>query len=174
MRFDRRQELQAADLVNHGDEEEIANILFRLADERFSRRIARAVVRVRPVRDTSHLAQIVAKAVPRRGHRRIHPATRTFQALRMAVNDELRELAALLELAPGLLAPGGRFVVVSFHSGEDRMVKRSFRRHAAAGIYKLLTRRPARPSEEETRRNPPSRSARLRAACRSRLELGAK
>ena len=173
MRFDRRQELRAADLVNHGDQEEIANILFRLADERFSRRIARAIVRARPVRDTSHLAQIAATAVPYRGHRRIHPATRTFQALRMAVNDELPELEALLELAPGLLAPGGRFVVVSFHSGEDRMVKRSFRRHAAAGIYKILTRRPARPSAEEIRRNPPSRSARLRAACRTRRELGA-
>ena len=174
MRFDRRQELRAADLVNHGDQEDIANILFRLADERFSRRIARAIVRARPLRDTSHLAQIVTTAVPRRGHRRIHPATRTFQALRMAVNDELPELAALLELAPGVLAPGGRFVVVSFHSGEDRMVKRSFRRHAAAGTYKILTRRPARPSAEEISRNPPSRSARMRAACRTRREPGAK
>lgn len=171
MRFDRRQELRAADLVNHGDEEEIAGMLFRLADERFSRRIARAVVRARPVRDTSHLADIVAAAVPRRRRRRIHPATRTFQALRMAVNDELGELAALLELAPGLLAPGARFVVVSFHSGEDRMVKRSFRHHAASGVYSLLTRRPVRPSVDEVRRNPPSRSARLRAACRTGRQL---
>ncbi len=171
MRFDRSQELRAADLVNRGGERELANLLFRLADERFSRRIARAVMRARPVRDTTHLAQIVAAAVPRRGHRRIHAATRTFQALRMAVNDELGALGALLELAPGLLAPGGRFVVVSFHSGEDRMVKHSFRRHAAAGIYKLLTRRVVRPSADEVKRNPPSRSARLRAACRTGQEF---
>lgn len=174
MRFDRRQELRAADLVNRGGEAELANLLFRLADERFSRRIAGAVMRARPVRNTTHLARIVAAAVPRRARRRIHPATRTFQALRMAVNDEVGELAALLELAPGLLAPGGRFVVVSFHSGEDRMVKHSFRRHAADGIYKLLTRRVVRPSADEVERNPPSRSARLRAACRTRREVPSK
>lgn len=167
MRFDTSQELRAEEFVNRGGEGELANLLYRLADERFSRRIASAVVRARPVRDTAHLAAIATSAVPRRARRRIHPATRTFQALRMAVNDELGELAALLEAAPGLLAPGGRFVVVSFHSGEDRMVKHAFRRQAAAGIYKVLTRRVVRPSATEIDRNPSSRSARLRAVCRT-------
>ncbi len=167
MRFDRRQELRAADLVNRGGERELANLLFELADERFSRRIARAVVRSRPVRHTGHLAQIVAGAVPRKAHGRIHPATRTFQALRMAVNDERGELATLLDVAPRLLGCGGRFVVISFHSGEDRMVKHSFRQQASDGTYELLTRRVIRPSQEEVVRNPPSRSARLRALCRT-------
>ena len=157
MRFDRSQELRADDFVNRGGEAELAGLLYRLA----------AVMRARPVRDTAHLAAIAAAAVPRRARGRIHPATRTFQALRMAVNDELGELAALLEAAPGLLAPGGRFVVVSFHSGEDRMVKHAFRRQAAAGIYQLLTRRVVRPSATEIDRNPSSRSARLRAVCRT-------
>ncbi len=168
MRYDRRQQLRAADLVNRGSEREFAKLLFELADERFSRRIARAVVRARPVRHTGHLADIVARAVPRKAHGRIHPATRTFQALRMAVNNELGELAALLDTAPQLLAEGGRFVVVCFHSGDDRIVKHSFREQAAAGTFEILTRRAVRPSEEEVVRNPPSRSARLRAVCRTR------
>ena len=168
MRFDRRQEMQATDLVNRGSERDLANLLFELADEHFSRRIARAIFRARPVRDTKRLADIVSDAVPRGARRGIHPATRTFQALRMAVNNELGELGALLAAAPGLLEPGGRFVVMSFHSGEDRMVKHSFRRLAAAGTYKLLTRRVVRPSADEVSRNPPSRSARLRAVCRTR------
>ncbi|MDE0123294.1 MAG: 16S rRNA (cytosine(1402)-N(4))-methyltransferase RsmH [Bryobacterales bacterium] len=168
MRFDRRQELCAWDLVNRGSERELADLLYRLADERFSRRIARAVVRARPVRDTRHLAEIAAGAVPRGARRRIHPATRTFQALRMAVNDEIRELRALLDAAPGLLAPGGRFVVISFHSGEDRLVKHSFRRLAAAGTHRVLTRRVVRPPAAEVARNRASRSARLRAVCRAR------
>lgn len=171
MRFDRSQELRADDLVNRGGETDLANLLYRLADEHFSRRIARAIVRSRPIRDTLHLADTVASAVPRRGHGRIHPATKTFQALRMAVNDEQGELARLLEQAPCLLAPGGRFVVLSFHSGEDRAVKLSFRRHASSGVYTLLTRRPVRPSAEEVVRNPPSRSARLRAVCRTRRRV---
>ena len=168
MRFDRRQDSRAADIVNRSGERELADLLFRLADERLSRRIARAIVRARPVPDTRRLAEIVAGAVPRGTGRGIHPATRTFQALRMAVNDELAELGALLAVAPELLAPGGRFVVISFHSGEDRLVKRSFRGLAAAGTYKLLTRRVVRPSADEVNRNPPSRSARLRAVCRMR------
>lgn len=171
MRFDCSQELRADDLVNHGSETDLANLLYRLADERFSRRIARAVVRARPIRDTVHLADTVASATPHRGRSRIHPATKTFQALRMAVNDEQGELGRLLEQAPGLLAPGGRFVVLSFHSGEDRAVKQSFRRHASSGVYTLLTRRPVRPSDEEVVRNPPSRSARLRAVCRTRRRV---
>lgn len=172
MRFDCSQELRADDLVNHRGETDLANLLYRLADERFSRRIARAIVRSRPIRDTSHLADTVASAIPHRGRSsRIHPATKTFQALRMAVNDEQGELGRLLEQAPGMLAPGGRFVVLSFHSGEDRAVKQSFRRHASSGVYTLLTRRPVRPSDEEVIRNPPSRSARLRAVCRTRRRV---
>lgn len=171
MRFDPSQELRAEDLVNRGGETDLANLLYRLADERFSRRIARAIVRSRPIRDTLHLADTVASAIPRRGHGRIHPATKTFQALRMAVNDEQGELARLLEQAPCLLAPGGRFVVLSFHSGEDRAVKLSFRRHASSGVYTLLTRRPVRPSAAEVVRNPPSRSACLRAVCRTRRRV---
>lgn len=171
MRFDRSQELRAEDLVNRGGETDLADLLYRLADERFSRRIARAIVRSRPIRDTLHLADTVASAVPRRGRGRIHPATKTFQALRMAVNDEQGELARLLEQAPCLLAPGGRFVVLSFHSGEDRAVKLSFRRHASSGVFTLLTRRPVRPSAAEVVRNPPSRSARLRAVCRTRRRV---
>lgn len=168
MRFDRRQEARAEDLVNHLGERDLANLIYRLGDERFSRRIARAIVAIRPVRSTTQLAEIVAGAVPRRAYRRIHPATRTFQALRMAVNDELGELASLLATAPGLLAPQGRFVVISFHSGEDRMVKHSFRELSAQGTFRLLTRRVVRPSADEVSSNPLSRSARLRAVCRKR------
>lgn len=173
MRFDRRQALQAAELVNRGGEGDLADTLYGLADERFSRRIARAVVRARPIRDTAHLSEVVAAAVPRSAASRIHPATKTFQALRMAVNDELGELGKLLAEVPRLLAPGGRFIVLSFHSGEDRMVKQSFRQLAAAGTYRLLTRRIVRPSEEEVRRNPASRSARLRAVQRTETAYSA-
>ena len=123
----------------------------------------------RPIRDTAQLAEVVAAAVPGRAGKRIHPATKTFQALRMAVNDELGELSGLLAEVPRLLAPGGRFVVLSFHSGEDRMVKQSFRQLAAAGIYSLLTRRVVRPTDEEVQANPPSRSARLRAVQRTEM-----
>ena len=171
MRFDSTQESCAEDFVNRGNESELADLLYRLADERHSRRIARAIVRARPIRNTLHLAETVSGAVPRRQPGRIHPATKTFQALRMAVNDEQGELARLLDFAPRLLAPGGRFVVVSFHSGEDRMVKHSFRNQAGAGVYRVITRRVVRPSATEVDRNPPSRSARLRAVCRTRREV---
>ncbi len=170
MRFDRTQDRCAEDIVNRGGESELANLLYQLADERRSRRIARAIVRARPIRSTLHLADTVAWSVPRRRGQRIHPATRTFQALRIAVNDELGELRVLLSETPELLSPGGRFVVVSFHSGEDRMVKVAFRRLAAAGRHHLLTRRVVRPSAEEVESNPPSRSARMRALCRSSVE----
>ena len=173
MRFDRRQALQADEFVNRGGEGDLADTLYGLADERFSRRIARAVVRARPIRDTAHLSEVVAAAVPRSAAGRIHPATKTFQALRMAVNDELGELGKLLAEVPRLLAPGGRFVVLSFHSGEDRLVKQSFRQLAKAGTYRLLTRRVMRPSEEEVRRNPASRSARLRAVQRTEMAYSA-
>ena len=137
-----------------------------------SRRIASAIGRERPIRSTTHLAEGVEKAVPRapRQRGRIHPATRTFQAIRIAVNDELGETERLLETAPLLLAPGGRMAVISFHSLEDRVVKQGFRRWKERGVLEVLTRRVVRPSEEEIERNPASRSAKLRAAERTELE----
>lgn len=172
MRFDRRQDLTAAHVVNHYDEREIADLLYELGGERRSRQIARAVVRGRPFRSTRQLAELVEQVVPRArpkkwGGTQLHPATRTFQALRIAVNDELGELDRLLEAAPALLAPEGRMVVVSFHSLEDGRVKRAFRRWAQSPAYEVLTRRVVRPTEEETGQNPASRSAKLRALARS-------
>jgi 16S rRNA (cytosine1402-N4)-methyltransferase len=168
MRFDRRQELTAADIVNHYDEKRIADLLFELGGERRSRRIAGAIVRGRPIYASARLAGIVEKAVPRSYKVKIHPATKTFQALRIAVNDELGQLDKLLEIAPPLLRPGGRFVVVSFHSLEDGRVKRAFRDWGRAEGYERLTRRAIKPTEDEIRRNAASRSARLRALGRER------
>ena len=167
MRMDRSQSLTAETIVNHYDERDLANVIYEFGEERRSRRIAKAIVRGRPIRDTAHLAEIVARAVPRAPRMKIHPATRTFQALRIAVNDELGELDRLLEAAPPLLAPGGRMVVVSFHSLEDRRVKQSFRRWAAQDVLTLLTKRVVRPSDEEIAENAASRSAKLRAAERT-------
>ncbi len=172
MRMDRERELQAEGIVNHYDENRLADLLYHLGDERRSRRIAGAIVRRRPVKNTRHLAEIVARAAPRPRGRRLHPATKTFQALRMAVNDELGELKKLLRAAPALLAPNGRFVAVSFHSGEDRLVKQSFRGGASAGIYEVLTKGAIRPSAGEIEKNPPSRSARLRAVRRTDRAMG--
>lgn len=163
MRLDRRQELTAAHIVNHYDERELADLIYELGGERRSRRVAGAIVRGRPFRTTTELAEVVRRAVPRTPGLKIHPATRTFQALRIAVNDELGELDRLLEAAPPLLRPGARMVVVSFHSLEDGRVKRAFRRWAESEAYEVLTRRVVRPSDEEIRENPPSRSAKLRA-----------
>jgi 16S rRNA (cytosine1402-N4)-methyltransferase len=168
MRFDRRQELTAADIVNHYDEKRIADLLYELAGERRSRRIAGAIVRGRPIYDSARLAGIVEKAVPRSPRVKIHPATKTFQALRIAVNDELGQLDKLLEVAPPLLRPGGRLVVVSFHSLEDGRVKRAFRDWGRSEGYERLTRRAVKPTEDEIRRNAASRSARLRALGRER------
>lgn len=168
MRFDLAAETTAADLVNTLPESELADILYGLGDERKSRRIARAIVRARPLRTTAELAALVARVVRRRG--RIHPATRTFQALRMAVNNELDVLARGLVQAVDALAPGGRFVIVAFHSGEDRVVKNYFRQEARGGdsgggpTLRVLTRKPIRASAAERARNPKSRSARLRVA----------
>lgn len=163
MRLDRRQELTAAHIVNHYDERELADLIYQLGGERRSRRVAGAIVRGRPFQTTTQLAEVVRRAVPRTPGLKIHPATRTFQALRIAVNDELGQLDRLLEAAPPLLKPGGRMVVVSFHSLEDGRVKRAFRRWAETKAYEVLTRRVVRPTEEEIRENPPSRSAKLRA-----------
>ncbi len=182
MRFDPSQPGTAADLVNELSEAELADLLYRFGEERQSRRIARAIVRARPLRTTQELARVVARAVGGRKGRR-HPATRTFQALRIAVNEELMALERGLEQAVALLAPGGRIAVISFHSLEDRIVKEVFRREARDCLcpprqpqctcrhqarLKLVTRKPLRPTEAEVQANPRARSARLRVA--ERLE----
>jgi 16S rRNA (cytosine1402-N4)-methyltransferase len=167
MRMDQAQTLTAADIVNHYDERSLADLIYQYGEERRSRRIARAILRARPLRGTKHLAEVVARAVPRAPRQRIHPATRTFQAIRIAVNDELGELEKLLQRAPLALLPGGRMVVVSFHSLEDRLVKQAWRRWAAREVTTILTRRVVRPEEAEILENPASRSARLRACERT-------
>ena len=172
MTMNEGQALTAEAIVNHYDERQLADLIYQFGEERRSRRIARAIVRERPIRSTTHLAEVVEKAVPRapRQRGRIHAATRTFQAIRIAVNDELGEAERLLEEAPLLLAPGGRMAVISFHSLEDRVVKQGFRRWKERGVLEVLTRRVERPSEEEIERNPASRSAKLRVAERTELE----
>lgn len=162
-RYDRRQDLTAGDIVNYYDQRDLANIFFELGGERRSRRIASAIVRGRPIRSTGHLAGIVEQAVPRARDQKLHPATKVFAALRCATNDEMGQLDRLLEAAPPLLAADGRFVVVSFNSLEDGKVKRAFRRWAAEGPYEILTKKVVVPTEDEVRRNPASRSAKLRA-----------
>jgi 16S rRNA (cytosine1402-N4)-methyltransferase len=161
MRMDRSQGLTAADLVNELSERELADLIFQLGEERRSRRISRAIVRARPVLTTRRLAEVVEAAVPRTG--RIHPATQTFMALRLKVNAELEELDELLRMAPGRLRPGGRFVVLTFMSTEDRKVKQVFQALARAGEAKILTKHVVKPSEAEILRNAASRSAKLRA-----------
>jgi 16S rRNA (cytosine1402-N4)-methyltransferase len=164
MRMDTRSGATAEQVVNEEDERELANLIYEYGEERRSRRIARAIVRGRPIATTGQLAQIVAQAAPTVKHEHIHPATRTFQALRIYVNRELDEIHALMEAAPQLLKPSGRLAVISFHSLEDRIVKDSLREGAKNGVWEILTRKPVTASEEETDRNPRSRSAKLRAA----------
>lgn len=167
MRMDQRSPTTAADLVRTLSEDEVADLLSRLGEERWARRIAGHLVARRartPIVTTTHLAQVVAEAVPRRaGSTRLHPATRTFMALRMAVNDELLALQRLLEALPEVLLPGGRAAIITFHSLEDRLVKRAFQRGAREGVFRLLTKKPLRPSAGEVAANPRSRSAKLRA-----------
>ena len=151
----------ASTLVNESTEEVLANWIHQFGEERRARKIARAIVRSRPIRSTSHLAGVVERAVHRTGP--THPATRTFMALRIVVNREAEELDALLESAPAVVKPGGRIVVISFMSLEDRKVKEQFRTLQQEGLGRILTKRPLEPSEDEVRRNPPSRSAKLRA-----------
>jgi len=164
MRMDTRRGPTAEQVVNEASERELADLIYEYGEERRSRRIARAIVRGRPVTTTAQLAQIVRQAAPAMKQDRIHPATRTFQAIRIAVNRELDEIKALLEAAPRLLKPSGRVALISFHSLEDRLVKDSLREGAHKGIWKLLTKKPATAGEEEMERNPRSRSAKLRAA----------
>jgi 16S rRNA (cytosine1402-N4)-methyltransferase len=161
MRMDRSQQLTAADLVNEMSEKALADLLYELGEERRSRRISRAIVRARPILTTGRLAQVVETAVPRTG--RIHPATQTFMALRLKVNDELGELERLLEVVPKRLKTGGRFVVLTFMSLEDRKVKQAFQALAKEGRARILTKHVAKPTEEEISANPASRSAKLRA-----------
>jgi len=161
MRMDQSTGMTAADLVNHTAEKALADLIFQWGEERRARKVARAIVRARPIRSTLHLADVVERAVPRTG--KLHPATRTFMALRMVVNEEPEELDRLLEIGPDLLLPGGRMVVISFMSIDDRKVKERFRELGRSGRALVLTKHPAQPSEAETRENPASRSAKLRA-----------
>ncbi|MBI4496035.1 MAG: 16S rRNA (cytosine(1402)-N(4))-methyltransferase RsmH [Deltaproteobacteria bacterium] len=170
MRMSRQVELSAGDLLRRLSEAEIAEILHRYGEERWARRIARAIVRrrkIHPPRTTRDLVEIIERSVPfRRG--RIHPATRTFQALRIAVNRELENLEGFLREAPGLLRPEGRLCIISFHSLEDRLVKTYFRKWTRGEggerpTFRLLTLKPVVPSAEEVSRNPRARSAKLRA-----------
>lgn len=178
MRFDPDGKTRATDLVNHMDEIELADLLFHYGEERRSRQVARAIVKARPVQTTTQLAQVVAGAT-RGGKSGIHPATRTFQALRIAVNGELEALEQVLPQTLEALTPGGRLAVISFHSLEDRMVKQFMRRESRDCIcpprqpvctcghkatLRELTNKPVRPQEDEIRNNPRSRSARLRVA----------
>jgi 16S rRNA (cytosine1402-N4)-methyltransferase len=161
MRMDRTQSVTAADLVNELPEKALADLIYQLGEERRSRRISRAIVRARPILTSGRLARVIEEAVPRTG--RIHPATQTFMALRMKVNEELEELEKLLRMAPERIRPGGRFVVLTFMSIEDRKVKQTFQSLARAGRAKILTKHVVRPSREEIGQNAPSRSAKLRA-----------
>jgi 16S rRNA (cytosine1402-N4)-methyltransferase len=167
MRMDPRSERTAEQVVNHLDERQLADVIYEFGEERRSRRIARAICRSRPIRSTAHLADVISAAARpmNQAERRIHPATRTFQALRIFVNRELDDLKALLEAAPRILKPGGRVVVISFHSLEDRIVKDAFREGAIKDKhFRVLTRKPVTATELESDRNPRARSAKLRAA----------
>jgi 16S rRNA (cytosine1402-N4)-methyltransferase len=175
MRLNQQEGPTAADLVNTLDEQELADLIYRYGEERGSRRIARFIVERRrqtPIGGTAELAALVARAIGRGKHTRIHPATRTFQALRIAVNEELAQLEQVLPQAIGLLRPGGRLAVISFHSLEDRIVKHTLRAEAGRGTalegvvprVVLVNRKPLEAGAEEQASNPRSRSARLRVA----------
>jgi 16S rRNA (cytosine1402-N4)-methyltransferase len=161
MRMDRSQGVSAADLVNELPEKALADLIYQFGEERRSRRISRAIVRARPILTTGRLAKVIEEAVPRTG--RIHPATQTFMALRLKVNEELEELEKLLRMAPERIRPGGRFVILTFMSVEDRKVKQAFQSLAREGRATILTKHVVRPSEEEITENAASRSAKLRA-----------
>ncbi len=167
MRFSTEQDVTAADIVNREKEKELADIIFQYGEERWSRRIARGIVEYRGksrIETTKELVDIIQHAIPGKyRHGRIHCATRTFQALRIAVNDELKALEESLERAVEMLNGGGRIVVISFHSLEDRIVKQFFKKMKMQGVGQILTKKPIVPSEEEQEENPPSRSAKLRA-----------
>ncbi len=169
MRFDRGQKKTAADIVNTYGREQLADLIYEYGEERFSRRIAAAIAAARKndyIDRTHRLAEIIFSALPaavRRGRNRIHPATRTFQALRIAVNGELDNLRGLLEALPRLIGGGGRGAIISFHSLEDRLVKRSFKRLVETNDAQILTKKPVTAGDQEASSNPRSRSAKLRA-----------
>ena len=164
MRMNTQSGRTAEQVVNHIDERELADVIYEFGEERRSRRIARAIVRSRPIQTTAQLAAVVSAAARSMKHERIHPATRTFQALRIFVNRELDDLRELMKFAPQALKPGGRLVIISFHSLEDRIVKDAMREGARQGHYRLLMKKPLTGSEEEIDRNPRARSAKMRAA----------
>jgi len=162
MRMDRSGGITAADLVNSISEKELADLIFRLGEDRRSRRLSRAIVRARPIHTTAQLARVIEESVPRTG--RLHPATQTFMALRLAVNSELEQLERLLAETPTIVTPGGRVVFISFMSLEDRRIKTSFQDMSRRGRAVILTKHVVRPSAAEVEANPSSRSAKMRAA----------
>jgi 16S rRNA (cytosine1402-N4)-methyltransferase len=167
MRMDTRDGQTAEQVVNQMDENELADLIYEFGEERRSRRIARAIVRARPIVTTAELARVISAVAPSMKGDKIHPATRTFQALRIHVNDELGEIQTLLRStlrAGSLLKPGGRLVAISFHSLEDRLVKDAFKEAKDKGIFDVLTKKPVTATDAEMKRNPRSRSAKLRAA----------
>ena len=179
MRMNREAELTAGEVINHYGEKDLANLIFNYGEEHRSRSIARAIVAARPIHNTKVLAEVIYRAVHARGYQRIHPATRTFQALRIFVNDELGRLPLFIRSAVDLLSSGGRLAIISFHSLEDRIVKEAFRalshecvcppeitvcQCGQKTLLKVLTKKPAVPSESEISRNPRARSAKLRVA----------
>ena len=168
MRMNQQQSLTAGDIINEWEEKELADIFFKYGEERLSRKIARRIVEKRPFNTTTELAEAIAYSVPPKyRHGRIHPATRVFQALRIAVNDELKVLETLIEKAPNALIPGGRIAIISFHSLEDRPVKHGLRN---SPLLRILTKKPIIATEEETKENPRSRSAKLRIAEKKNIE----
>ena len=164
MRMNFRAGETAEQVVNQIDENELADLIYEFGEERRSRRIARAIVRARPIATTAELARVISAVAPSMKGDKIHPATRTFQALRIRVNDELGEIQTLLKSAGSLLKPGGRLVLISFHSLEDRLVKDAFKEAKDKGIFEVLTKKPVTATDAEMKRNPRSRSAKLRAA----------
>jgi 16S rRNA (cytosine1402-N4)-methyltransferase len=161
MRMDRSQDLTAADLVNELSERDLADLIYQFGEERRSRRISRAIVRARPILTTGRLARVVEQAAPRTG--RLHPATQTFMALRLKVNEEFEELEEMLRTVPGRLRSGGRFVVLTFMSAEDRKVKQAFQGLAREGYGTILTKHVVKPTDAEVLENSASRSSKLRA-----------
>ena len=164
MRMDPRGGVTAEQVVNQADEQDLANLIYEFGEERRSRRIARAIVRARPIATTAELARVVSAVAPQMKGDKIHPATKTFQAIRIRVNDELGEIQSLLKSAGSLLKPGGRIALISFHSLEDRLVKDAFRASRDSGEFEVLTRKPVVAGEAEAKKNPRSRSAKMRVA----------
>ena len=162
MRMNPQHPFVAEEIVNHWSEKELADVLYQFGEEHDSRRIARAIVRARPVRDTEHLAKVVAGVRKARGRQRLHPATKTFLALRIAVNRELEELGQFLSRTPATLSPEARWAILSYHSLEDRMVKRGFQELARSGEFQILTKKAVQADEAEVQANPRARSAKLR------------